>query len=114
MVGVDRLGQKVRGAFTNRAYGILDRAKRGHHDDVGFGSGLQGRGEHIKAASRRQLQIGENHAECGAGERALRLVRIGASFDGEAVGMQRFGQGVSKRVLVFDEEDVDQSLKASG
>ena len=112
MVGVDRLGEEVRSALADRLHRILDGAERGHDDDVGFRAGLEGGLEDVEAASRRELEVGEHHAERRPGQRPFGLVGVGTRLDGQPVTAQGLGEGVSKGVLVFDDEDVYQGREA--
>ena len=115
VIGVDRLGQKVGSPLANGAHRILDRAKRGHDDHVGLRPGLQRGGKHVEAAAGRELQIGEDHAEGGPGERAFGLVGVGAGLNRKPAGLQGPGQRVAKRLLVFDEKHVNHdALEGDG
>ncbi len=108
VVGVDGLREEVGGAVLHRPHGLLDGAERGHHDDRGLGVGLERRVEHVEAAPRRQLQVGEDDEVALAREPAARLVRVGRLVDAVAARLEGLAQHRAKRLLVLDDQDVGQ------
>ncbi len=62
MIGVDGLGQEIKGALLHRRDGVLDAAVRRHHDDGHLG---------IASLSRRGARQ-SRHQPAGAGRRAPR------------------------------------------
>jgi hypothetical protein len=105
-LGVDRLGQEVRGALLHRAHGVVDGRIGGHDDDGHVGIRFLGRLQDLEPAARGQLQVGEHDQHAGRLQAAPRLVGVAGLDDGEPAGFQRLAEHAPQGLLVLHDEHV--------
>ena len=85
---------------------VLHRAEGGHDEDRDLGVGLQGRLQHLEAAARGKLEVGEDDQVARRLEPPAGLVGVARLVDAVAAALERLPQHGAERVLVFDDEDV--------
>ena len=105
VIGIDRLGEKVRRPLVHRGHGVLNAAVRGHDDHRQLGVELLGRAQDAKPVAGRQLEIGEDHGRARLAK-LLNGFRLVARFEDDvALRLERMAQHGAQRILVFDKED---------
>ncbi len=103
MIGIDRLGEKIERAFLHRRDGVLDVAKRRHHDNRQLRVEVLGRAQHAEPVAFGQSKIGEDH---GGPDRLQCRDRLGliARFDDSVpLRFERVTQHHAERVFVLDD-----------
>ena len=106
LVELKRLGDEAGGALLDRLDGVFHRAVAGDDDGDDVGIALERRVEHLPAVDAGQPQVGDEDVEGEIGEPLERLLAAVRLLDDEAVIGQPFRDGLAKRRLVVDEQQM--------
>ncbi len=113
VIGIDRLGEKIEGAFLHRRDRVLDAAVRGHHDDRHIGVELLRRAQHAKPVAFGQAQVRE-HDRGALLKHAHGLGLIPRLEHGMTLPLERVPEHRTQRVLVFDDENLSGGGHSDG
>ena len=105
VVRIDRLGQKVEGAFLHRGHGVLDATVGGHHDDGRCGVLLLGGPQHAEPVPARQPEVRQHDRRRRLGEQPDGLRLVAGLGHGVPLTLQGVPQHRAERVLVLDDQD---------
>ena len=105
-VELKRLGDEVGGALLDRVDGVLHRAEAGDDDRDDVGIALERGVEDGAAVDAGQPEVGDDDVEREIGEPRERFLAARRLLDDEAVVGQPFGDGLTQRRLVVDEQQM--------
>ena len=105
-VELKRLGDEVGRSLLDRVDGVLDRAEAGDDDGDDVRIALERRLEDSSAVHARQSEVRDDDVEREIGEPRERFLAARRLLDDEAMVRESFGDSLTQRRLVVDEEQM--------